>query len=49
MKSAILREPMNCGEMMDLPSLLTAEPLSSQHEPSEQHHLSSPSFATPQK
>jgi len=35
---------MNCGEMMDLPSLLTAEPLSTQHEPSEQHHLSSPSF-----
>jgi hypothetical protein len=40
---------MNCGEMLDLPSFLPAEPLSGQYEPSEQHHLGSPSFVTPQK
>lgn len=48
MKSAILEESMNCGEMMHLPSLLTAEPFSGQHEPSEHHHLGSPSVVTPQ-
>ncbi len=49
MKSAVLSEPMNCGKMMHLPSFHTAEPLSAQHEPSEQHHVSTPSFVTPQK